>query len=47
LPVLGGKAVALASIRAAHCAGCKLLLTERISDAIADTMGVAKLVPKF
>src|ERR1700722_4457801 len=46
-PVLGGKALALASIRAANCTGVKLLLTERIRAAMPDTMGAEKLVPKL
>src|SRR5271168_4688948 len=47
LPVFGGNAVAVASIRAAICAGVKLPLTERISAAMLDTMGAAKLVPRL
>jgi hypothetical protein len=46
-PVFGGNGVALDSIRAASCAGVKLLLTERINAAIPETIGVAKLVPKL
>src|ERR1700733_7379663 len=47
LPVFGGNAVAVASMRAAICAGVKLPLTERIRAAMPDTMGAAKLVPRL
>lgn len=42
-----GKAVTLDSMRAANCEGVRLLFTARIRPAMPDTMGVAKLVPKF
>ncbi len=42
---LCGNGVALASMRAASCAGVRLSFTERMSAAMPDTTGVAKLVP--
>ena len=42
-----GKGVALAARRAANCAGVRLLLTERISAAMPETIGAEKLVPRF
>jgi len=47
LPVFAGNEAALDSRRATNCAGVRLALTDRISEAMPETIGAEKLVPRF